>query len=123
MAVQSIRSHHYPGPLFNGYDWGGFLSWQLRMPVSMDGRAGLYGDKLIDRSRRTWDGQTDWYTDPQLQTARLVVAPVSSPLTQLLRTDRSFRLTYEDKLAAVFVRDGSMAEVPPQRNEAHTAGR
>jgi hypothetical protein len=102
-AVDVVKERHYTGPLFNDYDWGGFLIWNLREPVSIDGRAALYGDKAIDRSRETWSGGAKWAADPDLQSAGVVIAPDGAALTQLLRTDARFELTYEDKVAAVFV--------------------
>ncbi len=102
-AVNAIRAKGYAGPLYNNFDWGGYLIWSLRMPVSIDGRAAFYGDVSIDRSLSTWNAQPDWASDPALTSARLVVGPVKWPLTQLLRTDPHFQLVYEDKLAAVFV--------------------
>jgi hypothetical protein len=102
-AVEIVQQRHYDGPVFNNYDWGGFLIWQLRRPVSIDGRAALYGDSLMNRSLETWSGRTNWASDPALQSAGIVIAPESAALTQLLRTDPHFDLAYEDKVAAVFV--------------------
>jgi hypothetical protein len=102
-AVEVAKEKGWSGPLYNDYNWGGYLIWELRMPVSIDGRAALYGDEQIDRSVATWSGQVKWASDPELQKAGLVIAPVSAPLTQLLRMDPRFQLAYEDKLAAVFV--------------------
>jgi hypothetical protein len=104
-AVEAAKTRQYPGPIYNNYGWGGYLIWELRQPVSIDGRAALHGDERINRSRRTWDGEPDWATDPQLLSAGLVVAPVKSPLTQLLRLDPKFKLTYEDQQAALFLRN------------------
>lgn len=102
-AVEVVKERHYGGALFNTYDWGGFLIWNLGEPVSIDGRAALYGDKLIDRSRQTWSGGPKWASDPDLESAGVVIAPDDAALTQLLRTDERFELAYEDKVAAVFV--------------------
>lgn len=102
-AVQAIQEHGYSGPLYDDYNWGGYLMWALHQPVSMDGRASLYGDEAIERSMRTWGGAPDWASDPALQAAGIVIGPVNTPLVQLLRTDPHFQLAYEDKLAAVFV--------------------
>lgn len=103
-AVEFVMQRQYPGPLFNDYNWGGYLIWQLGQPVTIDGRAGLYGDAAIDRSLATWGGGPSWSSDPALQSANLVIAPVGDALTQLLRMDSRFQLAYEDKVAAVFVR-------------------
>jgi hypothetical protein len=103
-AVNFVRAKGYPGPLFNNYGWGGFLIWHLRMPVSIDGRAAFYGIQRMNRSSQTWSGQPGWQDDADLKSARLVIAPVKDALTQLLRLDQEWKLVYEDKQAAVFVR-------------------
>jgi hypothetical protein len=102
-AVKAIRANAYAGPLYNDFNWGGYLIWALRMPVSLDGRAAFYGDKAIDRSVATWSGEPDWASDPALTAAGLVIGPVKSALIQLLRMDPRFKLVFEDKVAAVFV--------------------
>jgi hypothetical protein len=102
-AVEAIRAKHYPGPLYNDFDWGGYLIWALRMPVSIDGRAAFYGDAAIDRSIATWNAQPDWASDPALMSAGLVIGPAKAPLMQILRMDSRFELVFEDELAAVFV--------------------
>lgn len=110
-AVEVVKEKGWSGPLYNDYNWGGYLIWALRMPVTIDGRAALYGDEQIDRSDKTWSGQPDWAADPNLQKAGLVIGPVKASLTQLLRMDPRFELAYEDKLAAVFVARKTVATV------------
>ncbi len=110
-AVEVVRDRHYSGALFNTYDWGGYLIWNLREPVSIDGRAALYGDQAISRSRNTWGGGPQWASDPDLRSAGVVIAPQGAALTQLLHSDTHFELVYEDKVAAVFL----------ARNEPHSA--
>lgn len=102
-AVEAIRTNGYAGPLYNDFNWGGYLIWALRMPVIIDGRTNLYGNERMDRSIATWGAQPDWASDPELKSAGLVIGPVTAPLTQLLRMDSHYKLVYEDKLAAVFV--------------------
>jgi hypothetical protein len=109
-AVEVMQARHYTGPLFNTYDWGGYLIWKLREPVSMDGRAALYGDARIDRSLKTWNGGPDWAEDPDLKSAAVILAPHAAALTQLLQTDRRFAVAYQDDVATVFiVRKGQSA--------------
>jgi hypothetical protein len=102
-AVAAIRAHGSTGPVYDDYNWGGYLIWSLGMPVTMDGRASFYGDERIDRSLATWGGEPDWSADPELKSAGVVIGPVKSALIQLLRQDAQFQLVYEDKLAAVFI--------------------
>ncbi len=102
-AVEAVRARGYTGPLYNDYNWGGYLIWALRMPVSIDGRAAFYGDQRLDRSMATWNAEPDWASDAQLSSAGVVIGPVKAALTQMLRMDPRFQLVYEDKVAAVFV--------------------
>ena len=46
-AVNFLRQNPQPGPLYNTFDWGGFLTWYMPdYPVAIDGRTDLYGDEL-----------------------------------------------------------------------------
>ena len=104
-AVAFVDQHQYPGPLYNPFNWGGYLIWRLpRLPVSMDGRSNIHGDDRINRAATIWDGTGDWSHDPELAASRLVIADVARPLTTLLARDDRFRIVYEDAVAAVFVR-------------------
>ncbi len=104
-AVNYVKNNRLAGPLLNHFDWGGFLIWSLpEIPVSMDGRTGLYGDRRIERSLKTWNGGVGWETDRDLLKAKLVIAEKDRPLTQLLRHQANFQIVYEDSTAVVFVR-------------------
>ena len=109
-AVEVVKAKGWSGPLYNDFNWGGYLIWALRMPVSIDGRTNTYGDERLNRSYATWNAQPGWDSDPDLQKANLVIGPVNAPLTQLLRMDPRFEVAYEDKLAVVFIaRDSSQS--------------
>lgn len=111
-AVEYLRDHRPPGPLYNDFNWGGYLIWALpEYPVGLDGRTNLYGEERLDRMHRTWYAVADWTDDPDLRAVGVVVAPKPDehgksglPLTQSLRAapDR-WRIVYEDKTAVVFV--------------------
>jgi hypothetical protein len=102
-AVEVIQQNGYRGPLYNTFGWGDYLIWELRMPVSIDGRTDLNGDERLERFYSTWNGQPGWDSDPDLASAGLVIGPITAPLTQLLRLDPRFQLAYQDKVAAVFI--------------------
>jgi hypothetical protein len=114
-AVEAAKAKGLSGPLYNSYDWGGYLIWALRLPVSIDGRSAFYGDKVLGRSFATWNAGPGWATDPDLASAGLVIGPAAAPLTQLLRMDPRFTLAFEDNVAAVFIPSHSSASpaTPP----------
>ena len=42
-ALEFIQGHHLPGPILNGYDFGGYLIWAApEYPVFVDGRADIF---------------------------------------------------------------------------------
>ena len=104
-AVEFVKTRRLSGPLFNDFNWGGYLIWNLpELPVSIDGRTNVHGTPRILRSAATWQGRHDWNSDLELQQARLVIGPVDSPLCSLLRGDPHYHLAYEDSLTSVFTR-------------------
>jgi hypothetical protein len=103
-AARVIAERGYSGPLFNNFNWGGYLIWSLpNLPVSIDGRTNLHGDERIVRFGRTWAGQPGWQEDSDLSRAGLVLAPADSALASLLLYDARFERVYKDDLAWVFV--------------------
>ena len=104
-AVEFVRQNKYGGPLFNSFDWGGYLIWSLpEIPVSVDGRGNIHGYR-VESTRQTWTGSSGWDSDRELIDSRIVIAELRWPLTSLLRMDSRFKLVYEDGTAAVFVRN------------------
>ncbi|MBY0231408.1 MAG: hypothetical protein K2W96_19155 [Gemmataceae bacterium] len=116
-AVRHVEEKEWQGPLFNDFNWGGYLIWSLpRLRVVMDGRTNLHGDKKLIRIGNVWAGlpplpETEhrpafagWHDDPDLSAAGVVVASRESALASLLLTDERFTRTYADGIAWVFVR-------------------
>jgi hypothetical protein len=106
-AVDRIRETKPPGPIFNHFNWGGYLIWALpEYPVGMDGRTNLYGEERLLRAFRTWKGEDGWDADPDLLAAGVIVAPkkFDAKLGELLRvaSDR-WRVVHEDEVAVVFL--------------------
>ena len=64
-AINYLRHDPVPGPLYNNLNWGGFLMWYLpELPVSIDGRNDLYGDKLDELFYDTQSPFPSYTTDP-----------------------------------------------------------
>jgi hypothetical protein len=112
-AAEVVVEKGYQGPLFNDFNWGGFLIWSLpQFPVALDGRTNLHGDERILRVGNTWAGGPGWQDDPDLAEAGLVIAEAGAPLANLLRRDERFELVYDDPVAKVFVRRPSATWSP-----------
>ena len=104
-AALFVEKQGYAGPLYNHFDWGGYLIWRLpHLKVAMDGRANVHGDERIKRAIATWAGGPHWSDDPDLNNARVIIAKNDMALASLLRLDRKFTEVYRDETAVVFVR-------------------
>ena len=103
-AVNFIQEHHFPGPLYNNFNWGGFLIGNLPdYPVSIDGRTNLYGEESLRQSFNSLMAR-QWSEDPALNRANLVLLPTAVPLCRELERSPQFKVVYSDKMAMVFVR-------------------
>lgn len=104
-AVNFLRANPQPGPLYNTFDWGGFLTWYMPdYPVAIDGRTDLYGDELDSLFFNSERGEDSYVNDLYLNEAGVVLLDRSKPLAMILRGDQRFQKIYEDPLAVVFVR-------------------
>ncbi|MGH7226959.1 MAG: hypothetical protein ACRELF_27405, partial [Gemmataceae bacterium] len=104
-AAAFVAAHGYDGPLFNDFNWGGYLIWSLpRLPVVVDGRTNLHGSERILRLGNTWAAGPGWRDDPDLALAGIVIADAQSPLAGALPLDGRFELVHEDAVARVFLR-------------------
>ena len=104
-AVNFLRQNPQPGPLYNPFDWGGFLTWYMPdYPVAIDGRTDLYGDELDKLFFDSERGLDSYVNDPYLNESGVVLLQKEKPLAAMLRTDPRFQKIYEDRLAIVFVR-------------------
>ncbi len=117
-AAAALAEHGYCGPLFNDFDWGGFLIWALpQLPVALDGRTNLHGDERIIRIGNTYSVGPGWRDDPDLESAGIVLTDNRCPLSRVLVLDDRFQLVHEDAVARVFVhkRPTTPAFQPPIR--------
>jgi hypothetical protein len=104
-AADFVDRNRLSGPLYNYFDWGGYLIWRLpTLPVAIDGRSNIHRIDRIKQSAAVWNGEPGWESDAELSSARLVIAEKQLPLSQLLRQDKRFKNVYEDEIAVVFVR-------------------
>jgi hypothetical protein len=89
---------------YNSYIWGGYMIWR-GLPVFIDGRADVYGDEFIHRYRQTLALSSQWSEPLDDFDVSYVIMERSSSLATLLNSNESWRQTYMDHVATVFVRD------------------
>jgi hypothetical protein len=103
VAAQYMDKNHLQGPLYNDFNWGGFLIWRLPgLLVSMDGRTNVHGDERVAHSIAIWSGKPEWVNDPELTHANIILAKKNAPLTSILRLDPRYKIVFEDVQAVIF---------------------
>ena len=107
-AVKFFKAHPADGPIFNHYDWGGYLIWKLYpdTPVFIDGRADLYGEHLLSQFADTFRLKGDWKQTLNQWHVKTVVVPADSALAQALSRQAGWTISYEDRQAAIFTDTG-----------------
>jgi hypothetical protein len=104
-AAEFIERAKLKGPMYNDFNWGGFLILRLpEYPVSIDPRADLYDPALFTQSLKTANASPGWQQDPDVVRANFILMQRWFPLATALAGDKQFRLVYQDHLAVIFVR-------------------
>jgi len=106
-AVEFMKSEQPAGPMFNSYNWGGYLIFKLwpNYPVYIDGRTDLYDDAFIRRYLDTMVAEDGWQQTLDEDGINLVFIERNSMLAKFLRLDTSgWAEIYSDDRAAIFER-------------------
>lgn len=103
-AAAFLAAHPSDQPIFNHYDWGGYLIWKLypRTRVFIDGRADLYGDAIFQEFIQTYTLTKDWQQTLAHWQIGTVIVPPGSALASALRDYPSWTVRYEDPRAVIF---------------------
>jgi len=116
-AVAFLETHSPAGPIFNQYDWGGYLIWKFggRLPVFIDGRADLYGERFLNDFAATYELRDQWQQTFRRWQIVTVLVPPGSALAQGLRASPDWGVSYEDSQAIVLNatgHNGSHTQLP-----------
>lgn len=104
-AVAYLREAGPPGPLFNSYNWGGYVLWTL-YPAYLsfvDGRTDLFDDEVLESYVEAWRGGDGWREVFERWGIRLVLLEPDAPLLLRLRAS-GWRTLYRDDMAVVMGR-------------------
>jgi hypothetical protein len=104
-AVAHLAAASTPSPLFNAYEWGGYLIWSAypQRKVFIDGRAEVYGDSILSDyiEVAALGGKRQDVLDRYGVQSILIHA--GNPLGAVLRSS-GWRLEYSDQVAEIYTR-------------------
>ena len=105
-AVAHLRAAGAPGNLFNSYNWGGFLIWELypETPVFVDGRTDLYDDEFLRTYLATTLARPGWRDTLDRYELDTVLVESDSILAGALAEDAAWRAQYTAEIASILVR-------------------
>ncbi len=105
-AVAAIRVQRPAGPMFNSYNWGGYLIFTLWPDylVFVDGRTDLYDEEFLRDYLKTHGAEDGWQERLAHYDVRLVVVEANSVLARFLRLEPGWEEIFRDGMAAVFTR-------------------
>jgi len=102
-AFDYIEENELPGPIFNSYNWGGYLIWRLYPDYLsyVDGRTDLFGDRILDIYLSTWLARPSWEDELQEKGIRLVLIEPDAPLAHALEA-KGWLLEFQDLQSVVY---------------------
>lgn len=117
-AIEYLKHHSVPGPMFNDYNFGGYMLWAMgpKHQVFIDGRADLYEETGVfsDYVRIVNLGPETLAILHSYGIRSCMIGPKTA-LSTLLSSLPSWKRVYEDKLAAIYVRTGKSTLVTARR--------
>jgi hypothetical protein len=105
IAQRRIRDH-----LFSTDAWSGYLIYQLypRTKVYFDDRHDFYGEAFIKEYAKALLATRQWRDPLDRYQVEWVLMPTDSALSTVLRESHDWRVDYDDGLAMVFSRTGTV---------------
>ncbi len=109
-AVDTLLEKGWRGPIFNQYNWGGYLIWRLypRERVFIDGRSDVYSlidDFVVREYLKAYTATADWREPLDRYGVQLVLLEPDAPLAGQLARDGGWRQVYADAGAVVYGRE------------------
>ena len=108
-AIKWVREHRPPGPMFNSYNWGGYLIWQLWPDylVFVDGRTDLFGDELLGQYLQVHFARPGFQEVLDEYGVNFVLTEAGGFTDNFLALDDDrWTLAYSDDIAVIYVRSG-----------------
>lgn len=103
-AVQFIRSREPEGPIFNSYNWGAYILWELYPDYRtfVDGRTDLFNDEILKSYLAAWRGEPEWREVFDRWDIHMVFVEPSAPLRYQLELN-GWKSIYVDNQAIILV--------------------
>ena len=93
------------GPIFNNYNWGGYIIWRLpQYPVFVDGRTDLFDDDFLHQYLSIYLGEEGWQEKLDAFGVNLALIEPDSGLARAMTQEPAWKTVYVDDVAVVYAR-------------------
>lgn len=106
-AVGYLKTHPIEGKMFNWYEWGGYLEWNLpNVPAFIDGRTDFFEGHAVLGDYLRIAGLAD--SDVLLRDYEIsfVLIPSNTPLAYVLSDSPHWKATYDDGQSVIYQNTG-----------------
>lgn len=102
--MEFVKKAKLSGNMYNFYNWGGYLVWDLReYPTFIDGR--MPWGKVFDEYQEVMDLQGNWREILNKYNVNFMILPRSKFLEEIVKMDNKWEEAYSDDIAVVLVRE------------------
>lgn len=104
-AVAYIREERPAGPLFNSYNWGGYVLWMLYPDYLsfVDGRTDLFDDEILEEYLAAWRADSNWQQIVDRWGINLALLEVDAPLAKAME-EHGWAALFRSEMAVVLAR-------------------
>ncbi len=103
-AVEWLGSSGITGNIFNDYNWGGYLIWNLRdNPVFVDGRTDLFGDEILNDYLSIMSPQSNLPENLDEYQINLVLVKSDTDIARALQ-NTGWKIEYQDSISVLIER-------------------
>ena len=106
-AVNYIKTHKLKGNILTEFHWGEYIMWSCYPDclVGMDGRyETVYSDQICNEYFNFYYGKTGWQSFLNKYPHDMIVIEPDSIAYKLIKTQSNWKIAFEDKGSALFIR-------------------
>lgn len=106
-AVDLIKKNGLDGQLFNSYNWGGYLIWNLypEQKVYIDGRCDMYGADFMKHYVNIYFAMDGWQEALDKENIKYVLVEPNTSLANALRQSSKWTLIFTDEVSVFYRRN------------------
>jgi hypothetical protein len=106
-AVNYMTENQINGRIFNSYNWGGYMIWNLYpdYKVYIDGRCDMYGADFVNHYVDIYFAKPGWQSSLDKEDIDYVLVEQGTYLSAALQQEDNYHLVYQDDVSVLYSRD------------------